>query len=190
MKKKKRPSIYFFMHNLKANFDKFFDITKSVFSAKLLADNKLQPYRRTPKLSNCEIIALALSAESIGIDSENYFFEKLKAELRQDFTQLIHRCNFNRRRKRLAPFIRELNEQLASRLNEGENVYLVDSIPVPMCQLAREKRSKICKETFESAPDKGYSAVQKSYYYGYKLHLVTSLKGGLNMDLRTKDTCP
>jgi hypothetical protein len=54
---------------------------------------------------------------------------------------------------------------------------LVDSIPVPVCKIAREKQSKICKEDFETSPDKGYSAVSKSYYYGYKLHLVTSVRG-------------
>jgi hypothetical protein len=62
-------------------------------------------------------------------------------------------------------------------MNEGEDTYLVDSIPMPICQIAREKSSKICKEDFETAPDKGYSAVSKSWYYGYKLHLVTSVRG-------------
>jgi hypothetical protein len=41
----------------------------------------------------------------------------------------------------------------------------------------KRKKSKICKENFETAPDIGYSAVSKSYYYGYKLHLVTPLRG-------------
>jgi len=36
---------------------------------------------------------------------------------------------------------------------------------------------KICKENFETAPDKGYSAVNKSWYIRYKLHLVTSIRG-------------
>ncbi len=50
-------------------------------------------------------------------------------------------------------------------LNEFEDVYLVDSIPVPVCQIAREKQSKIFKEFFVTSPDKDYSAVSKSYYY-------------------------
>ncbi|MFZ4549604.1 MAG: transposase [Bacteroidales bacterium] len=36
---------------------------------------------------------------------------------------------------------------------------------------------KICKEKYETAPDKGYSAVNKSCYLGYKLHLITSERG-------------
>jgi hypothetical protein len=44
-------------------------------------------------------------------------------------------------------------------MNLDEDVYLVDSIPVPICKLAREKQVKICKEQFETAPDKGYSDI-------------------------------
>ncbi len=62
-------------------------------------------------------------------------------------------------------------------MNEGEDIYLVYSIPIPVYQIAREKSCKICKEEFETAPDKGYPAVSKSWYFGYKLHLVTSVKG-------------
>ena len=169
--------IYLLMHNLKTNFDKFFGITKSFFSNRINEFDNFQSYIRNPKMSDCQIIALALTAESIGIDSENYFFGKLKSDHANDFPNLIDRCNYNRRRKRLYARMTELNQGLADLLNEGENTYIVDSIPVPVCQIAREKRSKVCRENFETAPDKGYSAVSKAYYYGYKLHLVTSVRG-------------
>jgi len=169
--------IYLLMHNLKTNFDKFFGITKSFFSNSTNEFDNFQSYIRNPKMSDCQIIALALTAESIGIDSENYFFGKLRADHANDFPNLIDRCNYNRRRKRLYVRMTELNQGLADLLNEGEDTYIVDSIPVPVCQIAREKRSKVCRENFETAPDKGYSAVSKAYYYGYKLHLVTSVRG-------------
>ena len=165
------------MHNLKANFDKIFEIVKNTFNNTYNTDLNFSDYPNKPKMSDCEIIALSITSESIGIDSENYLFGKLKSDHKVDFPNLIDRSNYNRRRRRLMPYIAKLNETLSSKLNEGENVYLVDSIPVPVCQIAREKRSKICKETYEKAPDKGYSAVSKTYYYGYKLHLVTSVKG-------------
>lgn len=165
------------MHNLKANFDKFFDITKFFFKDDLNVDNNFFFYPRKPKMSDCELIALAIMAESIGVDSENYLFGKLKNDYAMEFPNLIDRSNFNRRRKRLGEFIARLNKKAADLMNQGENIFLVDSMPVPICQLVREKSSKICKETFETAPDKGYSAVTKSYYFGYKLRLVTSVRG-------------
>jgi len=173
----KRQFIILLMHNLKANFDKFFGLTKSFFSDRINEFDNFQSYPRIPKMSDCQIIALALTAESIGIDSESYFFGKLKSDYTSDFPNLIDRSNFNRRHKRLYPWISAFNQGLSNILNQGEDTYIVDSIPVPVCQIAREKRSKICRENFETAPDKGYSAVSKSYYYGYKLHLVTSVRG-------------
>jgi len=165
------------MHNLKSNFDKFFDITKSVFINSIDSFDNFFFYRNLPKMSDCQIIALAITGETLGIDSENYFWGKLKHDHINDFPNLIDRSNFNRRRKKLYPFIEQLNQAIANRLNEGENIFLIDSIPIPVCKNAREKQSKVCKQNFETAPDKGYSAVNKSYFYGYKLHLLTSVKG-------------
>ena len=125
------------MHNLKTNFDKFFNITKSVFKDRLNQSDNFFFYTNSPKQSDCEIIALSVTGESIGIDSENYFWGKLKSDHKSDFPRLIDRSNFNRRRKRLYLFIEELNQHLADNLNESEDVYLVDSIPVPVCQIAR-----------------------------------------------------
>lgn len=171
------PIKYFFMHNLSSNFYLFLDITKSVFKSAINANGNFKFYPRLPKLSDCQIIALSLTAESIGIDSENYLFGKLKKDYQADFPNLIHRCNFNRRRRLLAPYLKQLNQLLADRMNEGENVFIVDSIPIPVCRIVREKSSRVCRENFETAPDKGYSAVNKAWYFGYKLHLVTSVKG-------------
>ena len=52
---------------------------------------------------------------------------------------------------------------------------MYDSIPIPICQIAKEKSHKFSKEDFETAPDKGLSAVSKSWYYGYKLHSASSI---------------
>ena len=165
------------MHNLKTNFDKFLSITKSFFIDIIDDCGNFKSYPNPPKMNDCEIIALSLTGESIGIDSENYFWKKLKTDYNNCFPSLIERSRFNRRRKQLYTYIQKLNQSIADRLNENEDAYIVDSIPVPVCQIAREKRSKICKEDFKNAPDKGFSAVSKSYYYGYKLHLITSVTG-------------
>jgi hypothetical protein len=165
------------MHNLKTNFDKILIITKSFFEGSLDADGNYYSYSRKPKMSDSEIIALSLLGESIGIDSENYLFGKIRSDHIYDFPNLIDRSRFNRRRKRLGDLIARLNQRISAILNEGENIYLVDSIPIPVCQIARERSCKICKEDFDTAPDKGYSAVSRSWYYGYKLHLVTSVSG-------------
>jgi len=172
------------MHNLKTNFDKIYRIAKSSLSDKLDNTDNLQFYPRKPKMNDCSIIALSICQESLGIDSENYLWSKLKSDYGDDFPLLIDRSNFNRRRRRLQLFVHEITNRLSKKLTEAEDVFIVDSIPIPVCKIAREKRCKFGRESFEVSPDKGYSAVGKSYYYGYKLHLVTSLTGVFySMDL-------
>lgn len=59
------------MHNLKTNFDKFFQITKSFFSQSVDMNDNFQNYIRLLKVSDIQIIALWLTAESTGNDTEN-----------------------------------------------------------------------------------------------------------------------
>ena len=136
------------MHNLKTNFDKIFNLTKSFFCDSLNADDNFFFYPGKPKMSGCEIITLSIVGESIGIDSENYLFGKLRSDHSHDFPHLIDRSNFNRQRRRLGDYIVRLNKQAADLMNQGENIFLIDSIPVPICGIVREKSSKICRENF------------------------------------------
>ena len=89
----------------------------------------------------------------------------------------MHITNYNKRRKRLGAWTKQVNRRLAAILNEGEGVFMVDSIPVPVGKLARGHQLKVCRKDFETAPDKGYSAVYKQYYIGYKLHLIIGMNG-------------
>jgi len=82
------------MHNLKTNFDNILNITKSFFEGSLDADGNFYLYSNKPKMSDCEVIALSIVSESIGIDSENYLFGILKADHSHDFPNLISRCIF------------------------------------------------------------------------------------------------
>lgn len=166
------------MHNIKTNFDKFFNLSKQFLAEYFYEQtNNFQFYPKTPKMSDAEIVALAICSESLSIDSENLFWKKMKVEYASAFPQLIDRSNYNKRRRRLQYFIQLLNDKIAKPFNEFEDVFIVDSIPIPVAQIAREKSSTICKDDFETAPNKGYSAVSKSYFYGYKLHLCTTLNG-------------
>jgi len=165
------------MHDLKANFLKMLQITNAALKNEVNQDGNVHLYPRKPKLSDTEIIALSLCQECLSIDSENWFLAKLKSGYRSDFPNLVHITNYNKRRKRLAAWTELANRRLATMLNEGEDVFMVDSIPVPVCKLARGKQLRACRHDFETAPDKGYSAVYKQYYIGYKLHLTIGMNG-------------
>jgi hypothetical protein len=165
------------MHDLSTNFRKFLELAKEFLSEEIDVLGNIKTYRHKPKLSDIEVIAFALCQESLSIDSENYFWSKLKKDYSKEFPNLIHLTRYNLRKKALIPFIDKLNKKIALKLSEGENYFIVDSMPMPICKISREKRVKICRETYETAPDKGYTSSTKQYFFGYKLHLLISLNG-------------
>ena len=129
---------------------------------------------RKPKLSNIELISLNITAEYMSIDSECQLFRIIESTFLQG---RIERSVYNRRKRKLFPYIEKIRLKLAEAFNEYENVYVIDSMPLEICKIARASRSTICKESIFSSPSKGYCASQKSYYYGYKLHGICSFSG-------------
>lgn len=132
------------------------------------------PQIRRPKLGNMELVAMNLTAEYMGIDSECQLFRIISDTY---LGNQIERSVYNRRRRRLFGMVERIRQHLATRFNEFEDYFIVDSMPIEICKNARANRSRICKEKQSSFPDKGYCASQKSYYYGYKLHGVCSVSG-------------
>ena len=126
---------------------------------------------RKPKLSNIELIAMNFTAEYMGIDSECQLFRTIEST---ELDAFIERSVYNRRKRKLFSLIETIR---LSFFNEFENYFIVDSMPLEICKLSRASRSKICKEHNYCFPDKGFSASQNLYYYGYKLHGVCSISG-------------
>lgn len=126
------------------------------------------------KMSDLEVVALSLTAEFMSIDSENSFFARLQNE---QIPHLIERSQFNKRRKKLFCFAERARQQLAASFIAFENYFVVDSMPLEVCKLSRQNRVKICKEDFETAPDKGFCAAQNTWFYGYKLHGLCTVSG-------------
>ena len=156
------------MNNLNANYERILEVLRKISKEQLLTYQ-----RRHPKLSDLELISLSLTAEFMGIDSENDLFRKLPKTI----LSRIERSVYNRRRRKLTKELHEIRLKLASAFNEFEDIFIVDSMPLEVCKLSRSSRSKICKQEVYALPDKGFCASQNSNYYGYKLHAVCSVKG-------------
>lgn len=134
-----------------------------------------------PKLSDLELITLNITAGYCGIDSEYQLFRDLKGT---SLGALIERSVYNKRKRKLFPHIDKLRKKLVQKLNEFQDYFIVDSMPLEVCKNARASRSKICKEQEHAFPNHGFCAAQNSRYYGYKLHAVCSIDGVFeNFDL-------
>jgi hypothetical protein len=165
------------MHNIKTNFDKIIEVIKEIIKEEINEKGNYLRRGSVPKFSDIEVIALSITSECLGIDSENYLFSKLKNEYRDNFKNLISRRQYNDRRKLLFEKTEQVRSRLSERLNRQADVFAIDSMPLEICQLSREARNKMGKESEKHSPDKGYCASQKKYFFGYKLHSVCSAAG-------------
>lgn len=127
---------------------------------------------RKPRLSDIELIAIDLTSEYMGIDSELDLFRTLPVNL----YSRIERSVYNRRRRKLFAHREILRKKLVTTF-DIQDFYIVDSMPLEVCKWSRNRRSSICKEYYETSPDRGYCASQQSRYYGYKLHAVCTIDG-------------
>ncbi len=127
-----------------------------------------------PKLSDIEVVSLIIWAEFKSIDSEYQLFREIKG---WEIEGKIERSVYNRRKRKLFPFLEQIRQSMVKRFNEFENYFVVDSMPLEVCKMSRSSRCKICKEVDYAMPDWGYCASQKLHFYGYKLHAVCSISG-------------
>jgi hypothetical protein len=135
---------------------------------------------RKPVLSDLQVLTLACIMEALGIDSENLLWSKLKNDYPGLFIHIICRTRFNRRRKRLHDYIKKVQHKISDRLESFNQVMVVDSVPVPVVKMARERSYRASRKNFETAPTKGYSAVNRGYFIGYKLHLAILIMAWFN----------
>jgi hypothetical protein len=165
------------MHNIKTNFDKIIVVIKDILRDEINEKGNYVRRGTRPRFSDIEVIALSLTAECLSIDSENYLFSKLRKEYSKEFKNMISRRQYNDRRKLLFENTERVRKLMSERLNRHADIFAIDSMPIEICKLSREKRNKMGKESIRHSPDKGYCASQKKYFYGYKLHSVCTAAG-------------
>lgn len=128
---------------------------------------------RIPKMSDLELVALNITAEYMSINSELQLFRCISGT---DLDGKIERSVYNKRKRKLLPYIEKIRQTLSNKFADFTDVFIVDSTPIEICKISRANRSAICA-TDEIKPSFGYCAAQKSRYFGYKLHAVCDKNG-------------
>ena len=145
------------MHNLYAIFAKFLNICKQV-AGNLVNESGNIPRRGVvPRFSDLEVIALNMTSEAMGIDSESLLFSKLQ-DYRKEIPNLISRRQYNDRRKITSSLCNAIRERLVKDIDGGEDYFCIDSKPIEVCRIARSKRCSMGKKDFRKAPGVGYCA--------------------------------
>ena len=177
------------IHDIKKAFDQRRPIVTEMFHKDTDAHGNFQKPGRPPRFSDIDLLTLSIVAESLSLDSEHALFQRLQSDYQDAFPTLIDRSGYNVRRRKLAPVLDQLRQRLQERLIPQEDRFLVDSMPLPVCQIARANRARICRAPLDTVPATGYCASQDQWYYGYKLHTVCTLNGVVtSLDLTPANT--
>ena len=129
----------------------------------------------TAKMSDPEIITLAICGELVGVDSENAWYSFVKRNYRHLFPRLCSRSRFNRTRRALLQVTELLRQKLLQSLPIlASRYYVVDSFPLPVCKFGR---ARYCRSFRADGANYGRCASKKETYFGFKVHALVTLDG-------------
>lgn len=141
---------------------------------------KATGYRDDPqvRLSTAEVMSVALlSAVFFGgnIEASRSFLDEYGY-----IPKAISKSRFNRRLHAVDPYLwRTLFDLLAEvfKHNNPDNSYVVDSLPIAVCDNIRIRRCRLYPPHEHGKAFRGYIASKRRYFYGLRVHLVTTGAG-------------
>jgi Transposase DDE domain len=129
---------------------------------------------RPPRLSDAELVCLAVAQVLLGCNSERRWLRFVGHRLRHLFPYVPGQSGYNRRLRAAAPALRLTLEHLAHTAPSwGDQWRLLDATPVP-CGASREtvKRSDLA-----GWAGYGYDRSHSRWYWGLKLYLLAAPDG-------------
>ena len=127
-----------------------------------------------PKLSDAELITLAVIQALLGFTSEARFIRHARTHLTPWFTYLPDRPGYNKRLRHAGQLFQHVIAALSNACPSAtDDLWLVDSTPVE-CGRSREttKRSSLA-----GFAEYGYCASHSRFFWGLRLHLITTTSG-------------
>jgi hypothetical protein len=128
----------------------------------------------SPQLSDAELVTLAVMQALLGFTSEARWIRHARAHLRHLFPYLPQQSGYSKRLRAARGLVRHCARALASAttMRTGD-VWVVDSTPV---QCARS-RETVRRSELAGWAQYGYCASHSRWFWGLRLHLVTTLHG-------------
>jgi hypothetical protein len=140
-------------------------------------DELLEPRRgpgRPPKLSDAELICLAVAQVLLGYRSERRWLRAVGRRLGHLFPYVCGQAAYNRRLRRAAPLVAAISSALAtSSPSWCDQWRLLDATPIP-CGASRQtvRRSEVA-----GWAGYGYDRSHSRWYWGLKLYLLACPDG-------------
>jgi hypothetical protein len=127
-----------------------------------------------PKLSDAELVTLAVMQALLGFTSESRWLRHARAHLRRLFPYLPLQPGYNKRLRASAALITVVIRVLATDTSLwADDVWVVDSTPI---ECGRSKET-VRRSELAGWAQYGYCASHSRYFWGLRLHLVATLGG-------------
>lgn len=126
----------------------------------------------TPKLTDSEIITIAIFCELMGKTSEYAHTRCVIQWLQYYFPRMIDRSRYHRRLKGLTKLINDVREAVLPDIGTFLSMHILDSTPVPVLSFKRAGFTPLFPEA-----SYGHCVAKDMTYFGFKLHLVTDIDG-------------
>src|SRR5438105_3999184 len=152
-----------------------FTIVDDVMKGSAMIRDALQRPGPAPKLTDSELVTIAIYQELIGEPREDHFLRLHQASLQTFFPGLNERSRSNRRKRDLWSVILavRLSLQIVLEALQIEETAAIDSAPVPCVGYKRAKQAS----DFVGTAEYGVCSSKAMKYFGVKLHSVVSLTG-------------
>src|SRR3954452_24583637 len=129
---------------------------------------------RPPKLTDAELLTLAVAQALLGIPSEMRWLRTVGERLPGAFPYLSGQSGYNKRLRGALPLLRRVIRELSADCDLWRDpVWLVDSTPVE-CARSRPAAQRSALAGFAGY---GYCASHSRYFWGLRLHLVCTPAG-------------
>jgi len=150
----------------------------------LKAHPKLAQWRqspnRKPRFTDAQVITIALLQNAFGCATLKQAYSLISENWRAAFPHLVSYQQWMQRLHALSGVVGQLVRAVAVKLSEADNFYLLDARPIPLCHPIRHGRVRLLRE------DGAYfGKTSKGWFFGFKLHLLTSARGHILSALLT-----
>ena len=134
----------------------------------------VRPGGFTPKLTDAELVCLAVAQVLLGFASEHHWLRFCRTRLGHLFPYLPGQPGYNRRLRAARPLLQRAIVHVASRSPSWwDDLWLADSTPVP-CAASRQT---VDRSALWGHAGYGYCASHSRFFWGFRLHLLTAGDG-------------
>jgi hypothetical protein len=125
-----------------------------------------------PKCTDAEIIAVAMMQSYFGCATLKRTFLLVKANDPQAFPNLPSYKQWLARWHRLSFQMGAILESVPLAITDLDEIYLIDSFPIPMCQEIRHGRVNLLRDAGAY-----FGKGSKGWFFGFKLHVLSTRRG-------------